>query len=128
VGLARSADGFTLVEIVVALVILTVGVLGLAGTTALVVRQVTASRIATERTVALQSAIEQVRAVDYDVLDGASSDTVGRFTVSWKVSDAGRSKLVQFVMTGPGMRSVPGTLGMIGSSVTDTFTYRMIRP
>lgn len=125
---ARTPNGFTVVEVVVALIILTVGVLGMAGTTALVVRQVTASRMATERALALQTAIERARAIDYEGLEGASSDTLGLFTVRWSVTDVGKSKLIRFITEGPGMSRLPGSLGMVSSAVADTFTYRMIKP
>lgn len=63
---AESRAGFTLVEVMVAIIVLTIGVLGLAGTTMYLVRQTTLSELTTERSAALQSVIEELRATPYD--------------------------------------------------------------
>ena len=119
--------GFTLIEIMVALVILAVGVLGLAGTTALVVRQVTMADVATERSAAHQTVVERLRATTFDSI-GAGSDTVGIFTAKWTTEDFGDSKLVHIVTVGPGLQSGTGNLPHLGSAVADTFTYRIVGP
>lgn len=122
----RSRAGFTLVEVIVALIILTIGVLGLAGTTALAVRQVTLADITSERSAALQSAIEGLRRMPYaDVANG--SDSIGRFDVSWTVSETQRTKTVRIVTVGPGLGSGAGMPGLRGN-VADTFVYRIARP
>lgn len=118
--------GFTLVEVVVALIILTVGVLGLAGTTVWVVRQSTLAELSTERAAAVQTVVEQLRASDYASLT-AGSDSVGRFDVSWSVTNASRSKLVTLVTVGPGLSSGSGMPSLTGS-VADTFAYRIMQP
>lgn len=118
--------GFTLVEVVVALIILTVGVLGLAGTTVWVVRQSTLAELSTERAAAVQTVVEQLRASDYATL-AAGSDSVGRFDVSWSVADGSRSKLVTLVTVGPGLSSGSGMPSLTGS-VADTFAYRIMQP
>lgn len=119
--------GFTMVELIVAILILAIGVLGLAGTTALSVRQVNMSDVATERSVALQNTIERLRALDYDSVS-TGSDSVGGYDVSWKAMGSGSTKLVQIVWTGPGLKSVAGGLPILAPEVADTFTYRIIRP
>ena len=123
-----SRAGFTMVEVIIALLILTIGILGLAGTTGLVVRQVTGSKIATERTAALQSAIENVRAVGFADLTGTTTRTIGNYQVTWTVTDAGASKLVQITTTGPALEPTTGNMTAINPSATETYTYRMIRP
>jgi Tfp pilus assembly protein PilV len=116
-----------MIEIIVALVILAVGVLGLAGTTALVVRQVTLSDVATERSAALETVLERVRAMDFDsVADGV--DTIGSFTATWSTTDLGRSKLVTVVTLGPGLETGTGNMPHLSNSVSDTFVYRVIDP
>ena len=72
----RDRGGFTLVEVIIAITILAFGLLGMAGTTALVVRQVTLADVATERSAALQTTIESLRALPFDSL-AAGSDSVG---------------------------------------------------
>ena len=56
--------GFTIVEVIVAMVVLAIGVLGLAGTAAYIVRQVTLADIMTERAAALQTAVERIQAAE----------------------------------------------------------------
>jgi len=116
--------GFSLVEVVIALIILTVGVLGLAATTMYVVRQTTLSKISTERSAAVQDVLEELRATDYSLL-ASGSDSVGRFWVQWTVTTGNRTKLVEIVTTGPGLTSASG-VPAIGPAVTDTFDYRIM--
>jgi len=116
-----------LIEVIVALVILAVGVLGLAGTTALVVKQVTLADVATERAAALETVIERVRAMDFDSV-GDGADTVGSFTANWSSTDFGTSKLVTVVTLGPGLQTGTGNMPHLSNSVADTFVYRVIDP
>ena len=66
----RRTSGFTLIEVMVAIVILAVGLMGLAGSTTYIVRQVLVSELRTERMLAVQSAIERIRAAADDTLAG----------------------------------------------------------
>ena len=123
----ESNSGFTLVEVIVALVILAVGVLGLAGTTALVIRQVTLADVATERAAALQSVVEEFRATPYTQL-ASGSQSVGIFSVNWTATSVGSSTMMEIVTLGPGLKTGTGTMPYMAGSVTDTFSYRIIRP
>ena len=122
-----TRNGFTMVEVIAAIVILTVGVLGLAGTTAYVVRQVTLANVMTERSVALQTAIEKVQAMPYTNV-ATGSDSVGHFRVTWSsATETSASKLVTFITTGPGLRSsTVNPFPTMGTNVADTFVYRVI--
>lgn len=124
---ARSRGGFTLVEIIVAVIVLAVGVLGLAGTTAYIVRQITLASVMTERSVALQTVIERLQAVPFDSV-GTGSDSVGSFGVSWSsTSETSLSKLVTIVTSGPGVAKMGNNkFPTLGSNVADTFQYRVI--
>lgn len=110
----------------VALIILTVGVLGLAATTVWVVRQSTLAELTTERSAAVQTVVERLRASDYATL-ASGSDSVGRFDVKWSVVDGNRSKLVTLVTVGPGLSSGTG-MPSLGGNVADTFDYRIMEP
>ncbi len=68
----RKRSGFSLVELMVAVVILSVGVLSMAGTSVWAVRQITLSWLTTERSVARQSAIETILAGPYANAIGGS--------------------------------------------------------
>lgn len=118
--------GFSLVEVVIAIVILAVGVLGLAGTTALVVRQVTLGEMTTKRAAAFQTAIEQMRALEWEEIGGGST-TVGDYVVSWWVdSEYTQSKVMKIATLGPGV-STSGGFPTLVQNVADTFTYRLLR-
>jgi len=118
--------GFSLVELMVALVILAVGVLGLAGVTAFTIQKVTVAELDTKRGAALQTAVEQLRATPLDSLQ-AGSDTVGAFVVDWTVTDNGTYATAQIVTTGPGLEATSDGDPMpeISAAVADTFTYTL---
>ena len=122
-----SADraGFTLVEVIMAMLILTVGLLGLAGATGYMVRTVTLGDLMTERSVAFQSTIDGLQSLPYDSVT-TGSDSVGIFAISWdSVDDGPQSKLVTLVTVGPGV--VPGSAHLQSPSVADTFVFRILR-
>lgn len=116
--------GFTLIEVVVAVVVLTVGLLGLAATTGWVVRQTTLSEVTTERGFALQTVVEELQAKPFDAV-ASDSRTVGHFSVTWTVTQSGDEKEVEVVTNGPGLRSSAG-FPTLGPNVADTFTFRRV--
>lgn len=121
----NGREGFSIVEVIIAIVILAVGLLGTAGTTLLVVKQTTLSDATTDRSVALQSTIERLRALPFDsVLAG--QDSIGAFEIAWTVTEGGRWKSLEMVTTGPGLAS-GGGFPMLSYSIPDTFTYRIVR-
>jgi len=120
--------GFTLVEVIIAIIVLAFGLLGLAGTTALVVRQVNLAEIAHERSLALQSTIEGLRALPFDSVV-AGSDSVGVFQVRWTVvAPSNQWKAIELITIGPGMSTNSGGYPVLLNNIPDTFTYRIIRP
>jgi prepilin-type N-terminal cleavage/methylation domain-containing protein len=120
----EGQKGFTIVEVIIATVILAVGLLGLAGTTVLIIKQTTLADVTSDRAAALQSTIEQIRSVPFDSVE-AGSETSGLYEVAWSITDGNRWKSVEVVTTGPGLVSGSG-FPVISHSVTDTFTYRII--
>lgn len=120
--------GFSLAELVVAIVILSFGVLSMAGTSTWVVRQVTLSRITTKRAVARQSAIDEVLADPFDDIAGGSRK-FGIFDVTWTVIvDVGSYKTLRVVTVGLGRE--PGSPGMttLSSQVADTLLLTVPSP
>ena len=125
--LGRS--GVSLVELIVAMFVLTVGMLGMAAGTSWTIRAVEIARVETERAAVLQSAIEQVRAVPFDnIADGTF--TQGAYQVAWRITAMEQhSRTLEFLLRGPG-RAV-GSYGVappISLDATDVLTYRIIRP
>lgn len=124
-GRRWGEDGYSLTELTVAVMILAMGILGLAGTTALVVRQSLLADVVAERSLALQSTIEGIRATPFHEIR-AGEATRGRFRSAWRVTaHTGGSKTVEIVTVGPG--DAPGT-SALSREVPDTFTYRIVRP
>jgi len=123
---AHTRSGFTLVEVIVAIVVLTTGLLGLAGATAQMVRQVTLADLTTERSFALQSVVERVQATSFASVS-SGTDTVGNFTVQWgSVSESAASKVVTVVTSGPGLPSAQGSFPTLSLNVVDSFAFRVI--
>ncbi|MDH3271407.1 MAG: prepilin-type N-terminal cleavage/methylation domain-containing protein [Gemmatimonadota bacterium] len=122
---ARSRAGFTLVEVIIAVIILAVGVLGLAGSTAYIVRQITFSDLLTERSVAFQTVIDRLQSIPYDsVVDG--SDSIGVFAIRWRVTpDGPQSKIVRLWTRGPGMANAPVPTN--NPLHVDSFDFRVLR-
>jgi len=119
--------GFTMVEVIIAIVILAFGLMGMAGTTGLVVRQISLADVATERSAAVQTALEGLRALPFDSVS-TGRDSVGIFLVEWTVTEfENQWKVVDLVTTGPGMER-GGGFPMLSASVSDTFEYWIIRP
>jgi prepilin-type N-terminal cleavage/methylation domain-containing protein len=127
-GLARSEGGrggFSMVEVIIAIVILAVGVLGLAGTTAYIVRQVTLADLMTERSAAFQTIVDRIQSLPFDNVT-SGSDSVGIFAVTWDaVLDGPQNKIVTIVTTGPGLGGT--TVPTNDPQVVDTFIFRVLR-
>jgi hypothetical protein len=115
------------VEVIIAIIVLAVGLMGMAGTTALVVRQITLSDLATERSAVVQTTLERLKALPFDSV-GDGSISIGVFDVKWSVTTASNQwKAVELITVGPGM-DYRGGFPMLNRSVPDTFSYRIIRP
>jgi prepilin-type N-terminal cleavage/methylation domain-containing protein len=124
-----NRSGLTLVELLVAMVILTVGILGMAAGTGWMIRSVDLTRIDTGRAAATQAGIETVKSAPFAGV-GTGSVQEGDFTVSWSVLDeAPNWKLMRFVVVGPGRASgTSGARAAISTAVADTIEYRVNRP
>lgn len=114
-----------MIEVIVAMMILTIGVLGLAGTTAYIVRQVTLGDLMTERSAAFQTIIDRLQSLPYDSVASGSTN-VGVFAISWtSTNDGPQNKIVQMITVGPGLGGalVPTN----DPQAIDTFTFRVLR-
>lgn len=122
----KTRSGFTIIEIVIALIVLTVGVLALAGTTGYIIRQVTLANVMTKRAAAFQTTIDHLQAIPYaDV--GSGTNSLGNYTISWSsVNEGSQSKMVTIVTVGPGLTMAAGTLPILASQVADTFQFRVL--
>ena len=126
----RADGGFSLVELVMSLIVLSFGVVGLASTTLSITRQLTLAEVTTARVTAIQSVMERIRATPYDSLD-VGGDTIGAMVVSWAVtSNTPQDKVVRIVAVGPGVVSISEgqSSPMLSNAVADTVVYRVLRP
>lgn len=121
---ARARSGFTIIEVIVAMMILVVGVLGLAGATGQIIRQITFADLESERAVAFQTVINRMQSLPYaNVVNGTA--TIGVFDVSWTVANAGsQSKIVTITTVGPGVSLTSTANDPVRS---ETFEFRVLR-
>jgi len=122
-----NRSGLSLIELLVAVMVLTVGILGMAAGTTWMLRMSELARIDTQRAIAMQSAIEQVKSLPLASV-GSGSATSGQYTTSWTVvsSDA-VSATVRFVLVGPGRSSSGGIAGSVAHAAADTLVYTRVR-
>lgn len=110
--LPGGREGFSLLEVVVALLIFTVGVLAMAGSTGAIFTQLRVADRRNERAAAVQYAAEGLRAVDFDQLPsvcGVLDEQVGEYALRC-ATDANESNLTDLyiISSGPGYASGQG--------------------
>ena len=110
-GDTRSRAGFSVIELIMALIVLAFGVVGLATTTLFITRQLTLAEITTARTAATRSVLERIRATPYDSISsfGSGGDTIGPMVISWRVTaTTPQSPTLGIVTLGPGLTTLSG--------------------
>ena len=121
----RAREGFTIVEVLIAIVILAVGMLALATTSIFATTQVKVADLKTEQSLAVQEAVEQLRAGPYaSVVSRPFSNAVvaGSYRVWWGVNQLNPNlRRVNVFTQGPGYISGRGWT----SVDTDTFTVEI---
>ncbi|CAN5796692.1 hypothetical protein BH23GEM11_BH23GEM11_16360 [soil metagenome] len=126
----QGRAGFSLIEVIVSVMVLAVGLLGLAAGTGWVLRTTEAARVDTARTTAVQSAIESVRATPFeDLAAGGTTELSGGFSATWApVGGTPQSAQMQIILVGPGREAgSPGGMPALSNNVTDTIVYRVLR-
>lgn len=129
-----SRRGYSLVELVIAVVILAVGILGLAGATSWAVRQVNVADLRTERAVTVQSVLERLKAADFDQVrlgnkDSGGTHTIRPFTVEWSTTEENYDLVeVEVVTVGPGYEPREGQMPVLVRNKADTFYFQIPRP
>jgi prepilin-type N-terminal cleavage/methylation domain-containing protein len=119
-------DGFSLVEVLIATMVLTVGLLAMAASTAYVATHLKSTTYTTQRTQAKERIVEELRATTYaNVATTTTARTVGRFSMTWNVSTAGLAKRVNLYTSGPAYRG--GSKGQ-RTTVVDTMSFSILSP
>jgi type IV pilus assembly protein PilV len=96
----RPRDGFTIVEVLIAIIMLSIGVLALASSSGAVTRMMNFGRMKTDATAIAQSVLEQMRYEAMESTPKCTSLASGNlttppkrgFTTSWTVLPAGTSR------------------------------------
>lgn len=110
----RSSSGFTLVEVLVAIVVLGVGIVALVGSSAMVTRMIGRGKVETRAAQVASRRLETLRLAAYSTsprctaagfISGGPATTSG-VTESWVVPVAGKVRSVQVNVT---YRTVQGT-------------------
>lgn len=108
----RSRAGFTIIELVVAIIIMTVGILALATGSAGVVKQMRAGNQAALATVVGQARLENIRSLGCSSLSGGTATTRGmteKWAITWLSS---RSRVVTESVTYVPRAKVSRTLAL----------------
>lgn len=110
--------GFTLVEVMVAMLVLTTGILAMAASTGFIFNRLKESGGRTERALVIQQVADSLRSAQSEaVLTPRSNQRVGRYSVSWQVDPvSNRLDRVTIVTVGPGFVSGQGMV----PNLTDT--------
>ena len=122
-----ARGGFSLVEIIAAIMILSCGLLAMAASTTYVSAQLRSTSFDTQRTLARQQVMEQLRGTFFaNVATNSTGQTVGRYTVFWVVSEpATNVKSVSVITRGPAYRSQRTGAR---TTVTDTAVFEITAP
>ena len=124
---ASARGGFSLVEIIAAIMILSSGLLAMAASMTFIASQLRSSAFDTGRNMARQQVIEQLRGTFYaNVTTNSTGLAVGRYTVRWNVTPlAGNAvRQVQLITSGPGYRARQGARTV----VVDTAMFEIVNP
>jgi uncharacterized protein (TIGR02598 family) len=85
---SRSDEGFSLIEIMVAMTFLAIGLLAIAQLIPTGLKGITEARVRTNAVQNSQRILDDLRATDYDSLDaGTFSETDGRYATTWTITD-----------------------------------------
>jgi prepilin-type N-terminal cleavage/methylation domain-containing protein len=119
------ANGFSLVEVIIATLVLTVGLFAAAGSATIVAVQMRSSTWETQRTQVKEGVVEELRAAPYSgVQTRTTPRVVGNFELTWDVTALPLSKRVMLVTTGPGYRAGAGAR----TQVSDTTSFEILKP
>jgi prepilin-type N-terminal cleavage/methylation domain-containing protein len=95
---SRQDAGFTLVETLIAIVVLAIGVLGLAGSAAVMTRQMGGGSRLAKAAVVASARLETLRAQDCTTIANGSASQQG-FSEAWTVTPVVRAVLVTETVT-----------------------------
>ena len=120
-----TRGGFTIVEVIIAMMVLSVGMLAMAASTGYVSSEIRNATWNTQRAFSRNQVIEQLRAMPFDSITGSATSTVGRYTMTWGVTAVTTNLVtVNVIASGPAYRLGRGSM----LTVADTVTVQIARP
>lgn len=126
-GILADRSGSSLLEVVIALIVLSFGMLGMATTTAMAVRQTTLAEITSRRVAASQQVAERLRSIPFDSMASGSTH-MGPYGVTWSVTASSfRAKRVEIVTQGPMVGTGELRSAAASPMPPDTFSYTVVR-
>lgn len=120
------SEGFGLIEVIIAMLILTIGILAMGGSTGYILNQIRASELRTERMLAVKDVSERLYATEWEDLQGACQSqtfTVDPYTVTCDITMSVNIAHIRLVSDGPGPSG-----GRINQSAQDTLMMSIARP
>lgn len=125
---SAQQPGFSLVEIIIAMLVLTMGLLAMAASTGYVATQIRAANLRGERAFAVEQVAERLRASPFETLasrEQGAAETVGSFSVWWSIdSPSHHLRQITLVSQGPGYRQGIGWT----PNASDTISFSILRP
>jgi len=98
--LLQERKGFSLIEVMIAVVLLAVGLLAFAGLEIIAVRNMTHSKDYGKANTYAQQKIEEIKALDWtSVTDGTDTLESNRYTRTWTVTTEGDMKTVSVTVS-----------------------------
>jgi len=119
----RVRGGFTLVEVVIALLVMTLGVLTLASTTLWVVHESELGDPTPEQAAAPRSIVDGLDARPQGDV-AAATPAQGGHTISWSVSAGARPAAIELLRTGAGAPAAEADVPTGTGAVVDTLDHR----
>lgn len=120
----NNNGGFSLVEVIIAMMVLSFGLLAMAASTGYVATQLRSTTFDTQRTLARQQVVEQLRSTVFtSIASNTTGQTVGRYTVRWNVTNLNvAQRRVQIITQGPAYRTGRGSRVTVSDTATITIT------
>ena len=122
-----AREGFSLIEVIAAIMILSFGLLVMAASTGYVAAQMRSTAFDTERNLLRQKAVEQVRSTNFNNLQTQAWITSGLYSVRWRVTNTSSElKQVVIITRGPAYRASGD--GAVRTTVQDSATITVMSP
>lgn len=124
----QGREGFSIIELIVALVILSLGLLSLAATSSYLAANIRVADLQTQRSAAIQHSVEQLRAMPFDAVSSLNRNSawrVGEFNVWWDVIPVNNNLKTVRIISELAFPAAPATQG---AAAQDTFVLHIVRP